>query len=260
LTSSVWPPFSSLVQTRRECGALRCTCRRPPSRRRSCRTSAGTCPRHEHPSRRTAGTSQSTSAVVVSPFAHRSTGHPTRSSPSRPPSGSPPGTTSRPWPARPFGVASGATLWLRTPRASAVQARPSLFFAWSPSPRRRPPYCRDHLTAMRLQTFLSPRLTLVVLSFATIACRYNGVGLGEIEDGGTRDADADTRKIVRTGTVGLPRAGSKSIAVWTSSGGGPAAADRAAVSVSLGLSPVPGAVPAPSGAHVTVGHFVDTLE
>jgi hypothetical protein len=90
----------------------------------------------------------------------------------------------------------------------------------------------------------------MLLALLTTACRYEEVGL---------PTDASP-PVVRTGSAGLPRVGAKSIAVWTSSGGGRAAADTAALSVSLAFCPVPATVAASSGGQVTVGHFVDTLE
>jgi hypothetical protein len=113
-----------------------------------------------------------------------------------------------------------------------------------------------------LPVALLARRALLVLLLATPACRVEDRGLSG--DGGAAvggsDAARDTMPVIKSGSATLPQAGAKSIAVWTSAGGGAAAAPSGAVGVTLTCVPTSSTVVAPSGAKITLGHFADTLE
>ena len=102
---------------------------------------------------------------------------------------------------------------------------------------------------------------LTVLLMATLGCSIvESSGLGGTGDGGASDSEGDPARPVRVGSAPLPQAGTKSIAVWPSSGGGAAAAANGVVGVAISCPATSNAIAAPSGARVTLGHFVDTLE
>jgi hypothetical protein len=84
-------------------------------------------------------------------------------------------------------------------------------------------------------------------------------GLGQQMD--ARPATPDTRPgDAGTSSAPLPGAGGKSVAVWTCSGGGYASNEGPKVGLSIGGVSGVGAVSAPSGSRVTLGHFADTVE
>jgi hypothetical protein len=122
------------------------------------------------------------------------------------------------------------------------------------------------ITQMPLPAAPLARRALLVLLLATPACRVEDRGLsvdGGV-DGAVADAVADAARdqmpVIKSGSATLPQAGAKSIAVWTSAGGGAATAPSGAVGVTLTCVPTTSTVRAPSGATITPGHFADTLE
>jgi hypothetical protein len=102
-------------------------------------------------------------------------------------------------------------------------------------------------------------LALTAPALTTIACGFESRGLRDL-DGGVRDARPDLPPIISTGTVTLPRAGARSMAVWTSAGGGAVTTAKGAVGVTITCPATTSSVAAPGGATVTIGHFADTLE
>jgi hypothetical protein len=122
------------------------------------------------------------------------------------------------------------------------------------------------ITQMPSPAALLARRALLVLMLATPACRVEDRGLGG--DGGVdgpvgvgvADTARDMMPVIKSGSATLPQAGAKSMAVWTSAGGGAATAPSGAVGVTLSCVPTTSTVVAPSGATITLGHFADTVE
>jgi hypothetical protein len=104
----------------------------------------------------------------------------------------------------------------------------------------------------------SAALGLLIAALACSIVEEGGLGAGG--DGGVGDAAGDSALPVRAGASPLPQTGAKSIAVWVSAGGGAAAAANAVVGVVISCPATSNSLAAPSGAQVTLGHFVDTLE
>jgi hypothetical protein len=103
-----------------------------------------------------------------------------------------------------------------------------------------------------------PRPLCAALLLATFAC--GTVKPGGLDAGDGSATDAEPSRPVKTGGDPLPQAGGKSIAVWTSAGGGVAAAANGVLGVTIEGPGGASTVTAPSGATVTLGHFADTLE
>jgi len=109
----------------------------------------------------------------------------------------------------------------------------------------------------------APCCALWALAFVLVpaACGVETKGLRQVVgDGGVRDGRPDVPPVVSIDTTTLPRAGTKSMAVWTSAGGGSAAGPNGTVGVTIGCPAAAGIVGAANGARATVGHFADTTE
>jgi hypothetical protein len=98
---------------------------------------------------------------------------------------------------------------------------------------------------------------LLVLALGIPACwglRTEGLG-----DGGAPVTTTDARpRDASVGSVPLPGAGARSVAVWTCSGGGSERAEGRQLGVTLGGVSSTTTVTAPGGSRVTLGHFPDT--
>jgi hypothetical protein len=109
-----------------------------------------------------------------------------------------------------------------------------------------------------------PPVLAIMLTLAAGGCGFESRGLRDGldagGDGGARDGRPDVPPEVSTGTPPLPQAGGRSLAVWSSVGGGTASGAGATVGVTIACPATASGVTAPGGATVTIGHFADTLE
>jgi hypothetical protein len=119
---------------------------------------------------------------------------------------------------------------------------------------------------MRLPAPWCARSGLLAFLLATAACRLEDIrlpgdaGAGDSVGDRVGDAAPDNPPVVKSGSSSLPQAAGQSMAVWIGSGGGATVAMNGAVAVTISCLAGTSTVAAPSGAQITLGHFVDTLE
>jgi hypothetical protein len=103
-----------------------------------------------------------------------------------------------------------------------------------------------HFSAQPLSYVL---IALIALAVGALSC--SGVNIDGL---GARGADGGP-------DAPLPRTDGRSLAVWSCSGGGTASNEGSqVVGVTIGGLSGAGAVSAPGGSTVKLGHFVDTVE
>jgi hypothetical protein len=95
---------------------------------------------------------------------------------------------------------------------------------------------------------------LLALLAAPACSVFESGGLGNV------DAGATPAPAVKTGGAPLPQAGTKSLAVWLSAGGGAAMGPNGTIGVSLSCPAAASTLVTSGEARVTLGHFVDTLQ
>jgi hypothetical protein len=110
------------------------------------------------------------------------------------------------------------------------------------------------------------RHVLIVSAVLALGCGVKQQGLANVDrtaDGGARDARDGAGSDLgppETGSPPLPGGDAGTTPFWTCGGGGAARTASAQLGVTVGgVAPV-NAVTAPSGARITLGHFVHTVE
>jgi hypothetical protein len=114
-----------------------------------------------------------------------------------------------------------------------------------------------------LDMLRGPRIVAILLIMPgclLLGCsvRQQGLARGDAGDGARPSTDASASP--ETGSSPLPGAGGHAVPLWTSGGGGSARNEAVQVGVTVGGVTPATSVKAASGATVTPGHFVDTLE